>query len=180
MERGCGEIEQLIKGRDIVLATVRCCVHLEERLLWQAVFSYAWHVTHGTRQRQRHYSLHTYFFVYVQLATTSDKSPASCRPRHVVSGGATFAKLHDIVTSFTLNIGLCLYWCREWNLHRSFCFWLVCNLNRTPTVLAKRGGSCVYFQESQLAGEPPERLFHIHSVHRYQLCTKYLYASTLL
>ena len=101
--------EKLISSsreRDIVLATVRCCVHLEERLLWQAVFSYAWHVTHGTRQRQRHYSLHTYFFVYVQLATTSDKSPASCRPRHVVSGGATFAKLHDIVTSFTLNIGL--------------------------------------------------------------------------
>ena len=40
---------------------------------------------------------------------------------------------------------VCLYWCREWNLHRSFCFWLVCNLNRTPIVLAKRGGSCVYF-----------------------------------
>ena len=26
------------------------------------------------------------------------------------------------------------------------------------------------FQESPLAGEPRERLFHIHSVHRYQLC----------
>ena len=36
------------------------------------------------------------------------------------------------------------------------------------------------FQESPLAGEPRERLFHIHSVHRYQLCTKYLYPSTLL
>ena len=26
-------------------------------------------------------------------------------------------------------------------------------------------------QESPLAGEPRDRLFHIHSVHRYQLCT---------
>ena len=36
------------------------------------------------------------------------------------------------------------------------------------------------FQESPLAGEPRERLFHIHSVHRYQLCANYLYPSTLL
>ena len=36
------------------------------------------------------------------------------------------------------------------------------------------------FQESPLAGEPRERLFHIHSVHRYQLCTKHLYPLTLL
>ena len=36
------------------------------------------------------------------------------------------------------------------------------------------------FQESPLAGEPRERLFHIHSVHSYQLCAKYLYPSTLL
>ena len=36
------------------------------------------------------------------------------------------------------------------------------------------------FQESPLAGEPRERLFHIHSIHRYQLCAKYLYPSTLL
>ena len=36
------------------------------------------------------------------------------------------------------------------------------------------------FQKSPLAGEPRERLFHIHSVHRYQLCAKYLYPSTLL
>ena len=35
------------------------------------------------------------------------------------------------------------------------------------------------FQGSPLAGEPRERLFHMHSVHRYQLCTKYLYPSTL-
>ena len=36
------------------------------------------------------------------------------------------------------------------------------------------------FQQSPLVGEPRERLFHIHSVHRYQLCTKYLYPFTLL
>ena len=36
------------------------------------------------------------------------------------------------------------------------------------------------FQESPLAGEPRERLFHIHSMHRYQLCAKYLYPSTSL
>ena len=36
------------------------------------------------------------------------------------------------------------------------------------------------FQESPLAGEPRERLFHIHSIHRYQLCAKYLHPSTLL
>ena len=36
------------------------------------------------------------------------------------------------------------------------------------------------FRESPLAGEPRERLFHIHSVHRYQLCAKYIYPSTLL
>ena len=35
-------------------------------------------------------------------------------------------------------------------------------------------------QESPLAGEHRERLFHIHIVNRYQLCTKYLYPSTLL
>ena len=34
------------------------------------------------------------------------------------------------------------------------------------------------YQESPLAGEPRERLFHIHSMH--QLCAKYLYPSTLL
>ena len=31
------------------------------------------------------------------------------------------------------------------------------------------------FQESPLAGEPLERLFHIHSVNRYQLRTKYFF-----
>ena len=36
------------------------------------------------------------------------------------------------------------------------------------------------FQESPLAGEPRDILFHIHSIHRYQLCAKYLYPSTLL
>ena len=36
------------------------------------------------------------------------------------------------------------------------------------------------FQESPLAGEHRERLFHIPSVHRYQLSTKYLYSSTSL
>ena len=36
------------------------------------------------------------------------------------------------------------------------------------------------FQESPLAGEPRQRLFHIHSVNRYQLRTKYLHPSTLL
>ena len=41
-------------------------------------------------------------------------------------------------------------------------------------------GPVSIFQESPLAGEPRERLFHIHSVHRYQLCAKYLYPSTLL
>ena len=36
------------------------------------------------------------------------------------------------------------------------------------------------FQESPLVGEPRERLFHIHSLHGYQLSTKYIYPSTLL
>ena len=36
------------------------------------------------------------------------------------------------------------------------------------------------FQESPLKGEPHEGLFHIHSIHHYQLCTKYPYLSTLL
>ena len=31
------------------------------------------------------------------------------------------------------------------------------------------------FQESPLAGEPRKRLFHIHSVNRYQLRTKYFF-----
>ena len=35
------------------------------------------------------------------------------------------------------------------------------------------------YQESPLAGEPRDRLFPIHSVHRYQL-NQYLYLSTLL
>ena len=35
-------------------------------------------------------------------------------------------------------------------------------------------------QESPLAGEPRERLFHIHSINHYQLCKKYLYPSMLL
>ena len=34
------------------------------------------------------------------------------------------------------------------------------------------GASVSIFQESPLAEEPRERLIHIHSVHRYQLCTK--------
>ena len=36
------------------------------------------------------------------------------------------------------------------------------------------------FQESPLAGGPSKRLFHIHSIHHYQLCAKYLYRSALL
>ena len=36
------------------------------------------------------------------------------------------------------------------------------------------------FQESPLTEEPRERLFHIHSVYRYQLCTKHVYPSTSL
>ena len=36
------------------------------------------------------------------------------------------------------------------------------------------------FQESSIAGEPRERQFHIHSIHRSQLCTKCLYPFTLL
>ena len=36
------------------------------------------------------------------------------------------------------------------------------------------------FQESPFAGEARDILFHIHSIHRYQLCAKYLYPSTLL
>ena len=36
------------------------------------------------------------------------------------------------------------------------------------------------FQESPLDGEPRERLFHIHSVNRYQLRTKKLYPPKLL
>ena len=31
------------------------------------------------------------------------------------------------------------------------------------------------FQESPLAGEPRERLFHIHSANRYQLRTQYFF-----
>ena len=37
-----------------------------------------------------------------------------------------------------------------------------------------------FFQESPLAGESRQRLFHIHSINRYQLRIKYLYLSTLL
>ena len=42
------------------------------------------------------------------------------------------------------------------------------------------GAPVSIFQESPLAGEPRERLFRIHSVHRYQLYTNYHYPSTLL
>ena len=81
--------------------------------------------------------------------------------------------------------------CAVWSMKyaNSFVLLLVCDLNRTPIVMAKHGrlfhaganmGVPVsIFQESPLAGEPRERLFHIHSV-RYQLCAKYLYPSTLL
>ena len=44
---------------------------------YKAAFSYARHATRGMRQRQRHYSLHTYFFVCIQLDATSDTSPAT-------------------------------------------------------------------------------------------------------
>ena len=76
----------------------------------KAVFSYARHATHGMRQRQRHYSLRTYFFICVQFDVSSNKSPVACRPRHleslhVVIGGVTFSKSRDIVT-FALNRGL--------------------------------------------------------------------------
>ena len=35
------------------------------------------------------------------------------------------------------------------------------------------------FQESSIAGEPRERQFHIHSIHRNQLCTKYLHIHSI-
>ena len=40
-------------------------------------------------------------------------------------------------------------------------------------------GPVSIFQESPLVGKPRERLFHIHSIHRYLPCTKYFYPSTL-
>ena len=54
------------------------------------------------------------------------------------------------------------------------------DLNRTPIIIAKHGSPVSIFQESPHVGEPRERLFHIHSVNCYQLCTKYIYPSTLL
>ena len=84
------------------------------------MFSYARHATRDTRQRQRHYSLHTYFFVCVQLDATSDKSPATCRSRlfeslHVAIAPRLFTKSRDIVTSSALKIGIwipAIYWFR--------------------------------------------------------------------
>ena len=63
------------------------------------------------RHRRWHYSLHTYFFLCIQLDATSDKLSTTCRPRyleslHVAIGGTTFSKSRDIVASFALNIGL--------------------------------------------------------------------------
>ena len=89
---------------------------------------------------------------------------------HVIQG--RFIGVGEIVPSDPNGYGwIDLYWCAILIAHQ--------------IVMAKHGGSCVpravsIFQESPLAGEPRERLFHIHSVHRYQLCAKYLYPSTLL
>ena len=47
---------------------------------------------------------------------------------------------------------------------------LVYDLNRTPIAMQNMEAPVSIFQESPLAGEPRERLFHIHSMHRYQLC----------
>ena len=57
---------------------------------------------------------------------------------------------------------------------------LVCDLNRTPVVMAKYGGSSVHFSGISTWGEPRKRLFHTHGIRCCQLCTKYLYLSTLL
>ena len=45
---------------------------------------------------------------------------------------------------------------------------LVCDLNRTPNCYGKTWRPVSIFPESPLAGEPRERLFHIHTVNRYQ------------
>ena len=52
----------------------------------------------------------------------------------------------------------CLYWCAILIAHQ-----LLWQNMEAPVSI---------FQESPLAGEPRERLFHIHSVNRYQLRTK--------
>ena len=52
---------------------------------------------------------------------------------------------------------------------------LVCILMAHQLLWQNMEAPVSIFQESPLAGEPRDILFHIHSIHRYQLCAKYLY-----
>ena len=70
---------------------------------------------------------------------------------------------------FTVTVNI-LHLVAQWPCANVFV--LYATLNKVYLILS-------YLQDSPLAGEPRERLFHIHIVHRYQLCKKYLYPSTL-
>ena len=75
-------------------------------------------------------------------------------------------KSASTVADQSINYRTVVYWCAILIAHQ-----LVWQNMEAPVSI---------FQESPLAGEPRERLFHIHSIHSYQLCAKYLYPSTLL
>ena len=102
-----------------------------------------------------------YIHIHVYAIRMPDYSWTCVQPPSIVY-------VHEYIwaVSFRLFSDIHVFWCAILIAHQ--------------IVMAKHGGSCVHFQESPLAGEPRDRLFHIHSVHRYQLCAKYLYPSTLL
>ena len=117
------------------------------------------HLTDSMRQRQRHYSLHTYFFGCVQsltafgIATCSDwwrdflEVAKHCDfictiyrsltliLQYLSVPNALFGwTVHDLLFKYfprgwqpikqgDIDVpGVCLYWCREWNLHHWFLF----------------------------------------------------------
>ena len=80
----------------------------------------------------------------------------------------------DTQTCLRLYLKGCFYLCLNYVVH--WCAIVIAHQLLWQNVEAPVS----IFHEYPLAGEPRERLFHIHSLHRYQLCTKYLYPPMLL
>ena len=112
------------------------------------------------RKRQRHHSLHTYFFVCVldvarhcDIICTKHRSLTwilRCPSlRNVILGWTvhdflfkSFPKGWQLIQQGDIDVPHgCLYWCKEWNLHGRFLFDLPCT-GIMKTADAMKSSSC--------------------------------------
>ena len=134
----------------------------------------------------------TYICVRKSIVIDSDNGMSRGRRQAIIRTNAGILLIRTLGTNFSENLAKVIHFhsrkyilkCRLRNgvylvstsMSKLPSSWLVWDLNRTPVIVAPVS----IFQESPLAAEPRERVFHNHSVHRYQLCTKYLYPSEML